>query len=594
VVLVDAACASSLYAVDLGMRSLRTMQSDLVIVGGVFTPGASWQPLYSLFEGMIGSGSFPFEQRADGVVFGEGAAVLALRRLRDAMDGNHRIHGVIRGVGLSSDGKKASVSEPNAAGQVLAIRRAYENADVDVTTVQFIEGYGVSNPASDAAELDALRTMFADSTSTLSPRPVESVKALVGHTVWAAGAASVVKVCRALKERVVPPQKDFVTANPAAHLESSGLQIPPSARSWPPNADGVPRRAGVSAFGLGGTNAHAVVEAWSQLYHRRLADRLRPETPRSPIAVVGVAGMFASNDESLLNLPSASPGAFHSSALSSAVSAELRPEVLDQLDTSQLVSVAGVEKALAGLANWRDCRARIGVVVGMVGRTARARAASERIYREELRRLLTSHFAELGIEDADAERIARTLYEITGASTVPVTERSLMGLLPNIAAARVGSMFDLQGPNLVIDAGGRSVLEVLDAAERWLTCGTTDVMLACMLRLGRSGNNRAHDAGGEGALVISLTTRACAREHGWTILGELAVGARGAHSIVAQPVFTPHTQLDVVVSSTRPVAGLDELARALDAAMHGGATVVRWDHEVRAVATQPRSAIASS
>ena len=169
-----------------------------------------------------------------------------------------------------------------------------------------------------------------------------------------------------------------------------------------------------------------------------------------------------------------------------------------------------------------------------------------------------------------------------------------MGLLPNIAAARVGSMFDLQGPNLVIDAGGRSVLEVLDAAERWLTCGTTDVMLACMLRLGRSGNDRTHDAGGEGALVISLTTHAFAREHGWTILGELAVGARGPDSIVAQPVFTPHTQLDVVVPPTRSLAGLDELARALDATIGGGATVVRWDRAVRAAATQPRSAIASS
>jgi acyl transferase domain-containing protein len=426
---------------------------------------------------------------------------------------------------------------------------------------------------------------------------VESVKALVGHTVWAAGAASVVKVCRALEEHIVPPQHDFIAANPAAHLESWGLQVPQSARSWPPNADGVPRRAGVSAFGLGGTNAHAVIEASSQLYHRRLADRLRPEVPRSPMVVVGVAGMFASNDESaLIDLPSASPGAFHPSALSSALSAELRPEVVDQLDASQLLSVAGVEKALAGLSNWDDCRERTGVVAGMVSRTARARAASERIYRDELRRLLTGHFADLGIEGGDAERIARTLHEMTGASTPPVTEHSLMGLLPNIAAARVSGMFDLRGPNVVIDAGGRSVLEVLDAAERWLACGTADVMLACMLRLdqGRSGNDHAHDVRGEGALVLSLTTSAFAREHGWTILGELAVGARGEDSLVVQPAYAARTHLDVLVPSTRPLAGLDELAHALDTTTRGGATVMRWERDVGDPAIPPGNSVGAS
>src|ERR1700754_501394 len=101
------------------MQSLRTMESDIVIVDGVFTPGASWQPLYALFEGLLGSGAFPFDQRADGVVFGEGAVVLLLTRLTDALDAGDRVHAVIRGVGLSCDGKKASVSEPSVAGQAL-------------------------------------------------------------------------------------------------------------------------------------------------------------------------------------------------------------------------------------------------------------------------------------------------------------------------------------------------------------------------------------------------------------------------------------------------------------------------------------------
>ena len=155
--LVDAACASSLYAIDLGMKSLRTMESDLMIVGGIFTPGVSWQPLYSLFEGLLGSDAAPFDRRADGTVFGEGVVLLALERLTDAVGVGDRIHAVIRGVGLSCDGKKASVSEPHLAGQALALRRAYGSSGVELRTVQLVEAHGMSNPAFDTVEVEALR-----------------------------------------------------------------------------------------------------------------------------------------------------------------------------------------------------------------------------------------------------------------------------------------------------------------------------------------------------------------------------------------------------------------------------------------------------
>src|SRR6185437_707462 len=104
--------------------------------------------------------------------------------------------------------------------------------------------------------------------------------------------------------------------------------------------------------------------------------------------------------------------------------------------------------------------------------------------RDELRRLLTTGHDELGLDRADAERMALALHERIGAATPAPTAHTLMGLLPNIAAARVANLLDLQGPNLVIDAGGRTLFEVLSAAERWLTCGTADAMLASVFRVG--------------------------------------------------------------------------------------------------------------
>ena len=239
---------------------------------------------------------------------------------------------------------------------------------------------------------------------------------------------------------------------------------------------------------------------------------------------------------------------------------ELRPEVRDQLDASQLASVAGAERALSNLPNWRHHRARTGVVVGMVGRTARAFAASERVYRDELRRVLTTGHAQFGLDRADAQRVADTLHDAIGATTPGVSSHTLMGLLPNIAAARVANLFDLQGPNVVIDAGGRSVLESLAAAERWLTSGTADVMLVTMLRADSRRRSAAE------ALTLCLATPEFARKRRWPILSELTVGVQGEDTLVARPANADATRnlADVTVESSRPLAGLDDLSRALE------------------------------
>jgi len=466
------------------------------------------------------------------------------------------------------------VSEPNAEGQALAIRRAHANAGVEQATIQLIEGHGVSDPASDASEVEALQAVFgSDGEESPMRRTLESVKASIGHTVWAAGGASIAKVCRALEERVVPPQPGVDAEYPTQLVENSALQVPASSRAWPPNADGEPRRAGVSAFGLGGTNAHAVIEAASQAYHQKLADDTSIVMTRAPLAVVGMS-RIAPRDTSR-----------HLTSGRSSLASGLRPEVVEELDVSQLLCVAGVEAVTSGLANWRPWRERTGVVAGMVGRTARGTDASDRVYRDMLRDLLTAHSAELGLARADAERVANALHERIGASTQPVTPHTLMGLLPNIAAARVASLLDLHGPNAVIDAGSRTVIETLGAAERWLACGTADVMHACMLR--------SSDEGAE-ALVLGLATPAFARERGWSILGELAIGERGKDTMLVRPAEGTRTRVEVKIALAQPLAGLDELALALEGAAQRRATVMRWEQERRRIVTPIRTPVVAA
>ena len=140
--LIDAACASSLYSVSLGMNALETFQADIVLAGGIFCPGPGNNCLFSQFGGLTATGCRPFDANADGVVFAEGAAIVVLQRLEDARSSGQPIAAVVRGAGLSSDGKSPSANVPQTAGQLHALQRCYANYDIDPATVSAIEGHG--------------------------------------------------------------------------------------------------------------------------------------------------------------------------------------------------------------------------------------------------------------------------------------------------------------------------------------------------------------------------------------------------------------------------------------------------------------------
>ena len=260
VLAVDAACASSLYAVDLGVKSLRAGNCDIAFCGGAFAPGPANSCLFSQFRGLTTTGSRPFDRDADGVAFGEGAALLTLKRLADAVADGDTIHGVIRHVGTSDDGKSRSAAEPRKEGQVLAIQRAWQRAGLDPDTAQYIEAHATSTPVGDAVEFSALEECFGNRRGERPSIQLGSVKAVIGHTGWAAGAASLVKMCKALQAKQFPPQANFDAPSPAISLHDSAFSITKQARDWPANESGCPRRVGVNGFGFGGSNAHVILE----------------------------------------------------------------------------------------------------------------------------------------------------------------------------------------------------------------------------------------------------------------------------------------------------------------------------------------------
>ena len=256
----DAACASAMAAITAAAGGLVEGDYDAVITGGIDrNMGASTFVKFCKIGALSASGSRPYAEGADGFVMGEGAALLLLKRLADAERDGDTIYAVIRGIGASSDGKGKGITAPNPVGQRLAVMRAWENAGLTPNEGILIEGHGTSTAVGDAAELQSMQDVFGNAVPTRHSIALGSVKSNIGHLKGGAGAAGLFKASLALRHKVLPPSIKFHAPNPGFDFEHSPFYVNTELQDWklPP---GNPRRAGVSAFGFGGTNFHVVME----------------------------------------------------------------------------------------------------------------------------------------------------------------------------------------------------------------------------------------------------------------------------------------------------------------------------------------------
>ncbi|WP_326588796.1 type I polyketide synthase [Streptomyces sp. NBC_01294] len=258
---VQSACSSSLVGVHLAVQSLLGRESDLALAGGVAV--REFEPRgYRYEEGAILSTDGhcrPFDADASGTVSGDGVALVVLKRLEDAVaDGDH-IHAVIRGSAVNNDGAaKIGFTAPSPHGQAEVIAEALAIAGVEPGTVQYVEAHGTATPLGDPIEVQALTEAFGPDAAAGSVH-LGSVKSNIGHLDAAAGVAGLIKAALALEHRFIPPTAHFRAPNPRLALDKSPFVVTGEGTPWPRTA--TPPRAGVSAFGIGGTNAHVVLEA---------------------------------------------------------------------------------------------------------------------------------------------------------------------------------------------------------------------------------------------------------------------------------------------------------------------------------------------
>ncbi|MFO0548310.1 MAG: beta-ketoacyl synthase N-terminal-like domain-containing protein [Polyangiaceae bacterium] len=256
---VDAACASAMAAMSAAVEGLVERDFDVAITGGVDrNMGASAFVKFCKIGALSATGTRPYADGADGFVMGEGAALFILKRLADAERDGDKIYAVLRGLGGSSDGKGKGITAPNPIGQKLAVERAWDNARLSPDSCSLVEGHGTSTRVGDVVEVESLTDVFLSHGAKPQSVALGSVKSNIGHLKAAAGAAGLLKLVLALHHKKLPPSLGFAQPNPNIDFARSPFVVNTTLRDW--ESRGEPRRAGLSAFGFGGTNFHAVLE----------------------------------------------------------------------------------------------------------------------------------------------------------------------------------------------------------------------------------------------------------------------------------------------------------------------------------------------
>jgi 3-oxoacyl-(acyl-carrier-protein) synthase/3-hydroxymyristoyl/3-hydroxydecanoyl-(acyl carrier protein) dehydratase/1-acyl-sn-glycerol-3-phosphate acyltransferase len=510
---LDAACASSIYAIKLACDFLHDGRADLMLAGAVnraddlfihqgFTALAALSPT---------GRSRPFHAEADGLMPAEGAALVALRRLEDARrDGDH-ILGVIRGIGLCNDGRGRGLLVPSQEGQVRALRAAYAAAELSPSEISLVECHATGTGVGDAVEIRALAEVCAGRSE---PLPIGSLKANLGHLITGAGAAGLLKVLGAFRAGVRPATPSLDKLTPV--LDSTPLRPLRAAEPW---NDPFPRRAAVSAFGFGGNNAHLIVEEPSaKVAHPRSKAVAAP----ADVGIIAI-GARVGNGTSVADFAEAlftgSPQVKGDSAPADQVSLALAglrfpPKDLEETLPQQLLLLAAAREAVEQVASTLP-RERTSVVVGM--------QCDAEIARHGARWRVAGWAEALGASQDWVSGARDGFVPLLGAAGV-------IGAMPNIVSNRLNSQFDFCGPSLSVSSEELSGIRALHIARRALQQGEIDAALVAAVDLSAEPVHLSAAAtclpadrqqGGDAAVVLVLKRLDDIRRDGDPVLAVL-------------------------------------------------------------------------
>ncbi|MCP4688084.1 MAG: PfaB family protein, partial [Desulfobacterales bacterium] len=504
-------CASSLYAVKLACDYLLSHKTDMMLAGAV----SAADPLFvnvgfSIFQAYPeqGRSSSPLDRDSAGLVSGEGAGMFVLKRYSDAVRDGDRIRAVIGGIGLSNDGRGQSVLSPNAKGQAAAFERAYADAGIDPTSIQYVECHATGTPVGDKVELDSMDAFFGP----YGAAPlVGSVKSNVGHLLTAAGMAGMIKVILSMARGRIPATINLKNPLSSTKQVVAPQQMPTASVAWP--AGPARRRAAVSAFGFGGTNAHLILEhepagsagGVQQGTCSAAREKRQGVKSLSPVAIVGMDAFFG---------PCEGLAAFHRSTYDgnqhfAAVprqrwkGLEDQPDLLrrfgfetgeapegayiagfdldfmrfrvppnedDRLIPQQLLALKVLDNALAQA----DIRpgGNVAVLIAMETELALHQFVARAHLRSSFKKACSDNDLSLPPEQQAAieSLIIDSVHNVAQVN-------QYTSFIGNIMACRVSSLWDFSGPAFTLSSEENSVFKALDVAQMLLSNGEADAVV---------------------------------------------------------------------------------------------------------------------
>ena len=503
---LDAACASSLYAIKLAVDALRSGRADAMITGGVSRPSSLYTQMgFSQLRALSPSGRpSPFDAAADGLVVGEGAGMFVLKRLSDAVRAGDKIHGVITGIGLSND-IGGSLLAPNTAGQLYAMRAAYRQAGLAPSQLDYIECHATGTPTGDPVEVESLKTLWGERGWSEGQCALGSVKSNIGHLLTAAGSAGLMKVLLAFKHKTLPPTANFSKPGPKIKLAGSPFRVPREAADWAQRDGRTPRRAAVSAFGFGGINAHVLVEEYGGSFVPAV-NPPRPAPP-APVAIVGMEARFGALDglrqfqeaalggaaaapgelpgERRRGLPAPKAGFFLREVGVPPDAYRIPPRELEEMLPQQLLMLDTAARAIADAGGKGLENAGVFIGLGLDLNTTNFH------FRWALAETARKYAAGQGwqLSDSAESDLLSALREKAGPA---LSANRTMGALGGIVASRIAREFHVGGPSFTISSGETSGLRALEAAVRALRAGELDTALVGAVSL--DGDPRALNA----------------------------------------------------------------------------------------------------
>ena len=541
---LDAACASSLYAIALACQALNDGEVDWMLAGAVNRADDLFIHVgFCALQAMSKTGqSRPFHAEADGLIPAEGCAMVTLRRLDDAVNDGDRILGVIRGVGLSNDGRGRGLLSPHEDGQVRAMRQAWEQAELDPNDCAYVECHATGTKVGDATELRSMREVFGGNGGL----KIGSFKANFGHAVTAAGAAGLLKVLASFEERTLFPTPNAETLNPA--LIESPFTLVRELQGWP---EGKPLLAAVSAFGFGGNDAHLVVSGGMVSGEIPEAKKRSVEgKPRIAITAIGSqVGPLVSSEAFAQALASNGKLAPRSETVELELTGlRFPPADLAQTLAQQTMLLAASREVLSKASSLRT--AHTAVLVGM--------GCDAEVTRWGARWRIADRAIALGQSEDFAKAARDSIAPHLQAATV-------VGTMPNIPANRASSDLDARGPSFTVSSEEQSGTVALGIGRRMLEERRIDAALIGAVDLSVEPVHQVaarallpalrHQAA-DAAVVLLLEREDDARLAGRPILAFLGDGEEG------QVFDVEHSSLTERLGHAHAASGLLHVAAA--------------------------------